>query len=261
MVARLSKQGLKKATNSIFDGFVSSYVGALESQSAHYRLVVALRSYRLLGDSTKHSLNRYAFVKSGLDCIDENKEENWEFFHVNSMIVFQNSIFDVFLSDINRLLYHAFPDKISSETKMSAQEILAADDLKSLQDQVIENKVVSQSYKTMSERVKRLIKNHSLKISLKASIYDKLDDLNEVRNKVVHANRIADFKTTKGGYVKIKTITTDGDELQKHYNQMKDIQSFLVANVYESIIKNIIKSKLTKRNIYICDQLKRNWIS
>lgn len=119
----LSKHGIKKATRAIGYHYLSSATALVESNTVHSCMSISWLYFHNLGDGTKKTLNKYKFIKDGFSYVDNDKYKEWDYYHDCSMMISTASLFDVFLSDVNRMLFHSFPGKISKDVQVSANEI------------------------------------------------------------------------------------------------------------------------------------------
>lgn len=251
-----SKAGLKKAAYKIFTNYFYSKSVALKNNSTHRKLSLSLVLFQKLGNGTKDTLTKYKFIKDGMSSVSIDDYKEWDYFHYSSMIINVSTLFDVYLSDINRMLYQVFPGKLSSNTTVTIDEIFKHSDLHSLQNAIINNKVYTQSYDSFAERIKTIKKNHSLKLVIKTSDYTLLESYSKLRNEIVHKKDNVEVKVSKGGHVKIDQNQVKIDNISEKYINGDNLLDFIAASLYESILNTFIPNLINKNDIDLIAALK-----
>lgn len=231
MVNSYNKNGIKRATKAIFNHYISSSMQLMDNNSVHNKMFFSYSNFIKLGDGTKDTLKKYKFVKEGFVGVNYDSFKEWDYYHECSMVITQATILDVFLSDINRMLFHAFPIRVSKDVQVSARDVLDTDDLKKLQDQIIEGRVFAHGMKNFQTRIEKINNTHTLKASIPTCITDKLEEMADIRHKIVHQRSNVQVKSTKTGRFYLEKNDEKITDVSKKYFTFSQVSDFCTKMV------------------------------
>jgi hypothetical protein len=154
-----------------------------------------------------------------------------------SQLVYATALFDTFLSDLTRLLLLLFPQVAGKKTQITLEALLGSRSRTDLLNDTIEKKVREISFLPFAGRLAFFDEQFGVKTAITQGRLDSLEQLSDLRNKLVHDQSTVSCRLTAKGNLQVKQRS-----MKKHLARINEEDVKKGVATYESITKSLARA-------------------